>query len=119
MRYSFRKEIYLKESLIKSAYTYIDEYYVHLDADDLYYYVTLEQKDEQKPHGLSEEEFKNEMLIQQTRCEIWEKTKDIRKLVYARALASTIVDIPNDINIESGVSYDEESILKDWFDEYE
>lgn len=117
MKYSFSKEIYLKESLIKSAYTYIDEYYVHLDADELYYYVTLERKDGQVSPEISEEEFKNEMLIQQTRCEIWEKTKDIRKLVYARALASTIVDIPNDI--EAGVSYDENSILKDWFDEYE
>ena len=40
----FRKELYPKIALIKAAYNFTDEAYVHLDADDEYYYVSLAPK---------------------------------------------------------------------------
>ena len=40
----FSKEFYSKIALIKAAYNYTDIAYVHLDADDIYYYVSIENK---------------------------------------------------------------------------
>ena len=40
----FCKELYSKVALIKAAYNFTDIAYVHLDADDKYYYVDIESK---------------------------------------------------------------------------
>lgn len=42
----FRRELYSKIALIKAAYNYTDIAYIHLDADESYYYVTIEPKEE-------------------------------------------------------------------------
>lgn len=49
------------------------------------------------------------------RLNIGNRTKNIRELIIARALSSTIIDNENDAQIEE---YDAniEEILKDWFD---
>ena len=42
--YKFNKELYSKEDLIKTAYRFIDDFYIHLDADENYYYVNIQAK---------------------------------------------------------------------------
>ena len=42
----FNKELYSKTALIKAAYNFTDKAYVHLDADDQNYYVSLSAKEE-------------------------------------------------------------------------
>lgn len=37
----FNKELYSKTALIKAAYNYLENAYIHLDMDEKYYYVFL------------------------------------------------------------------------------
>lgn len=115
MKYEFSKSIYPKEVLIKSAYVFTDRAYIHLDENDKYYIVNIEYKG--KP-SFNYDDFKNEMLAQTVRMEIYKKTKDIRKLTIARAFASTVIDeLPNDDSEDE--IFDMDRILNDWFEENE
>jgi His-Xaa-Ser system protein HxsD len=117
MRYQFSKELYPRIALIKGAYNFTDVAYIHLDADQEYYYVDIEMK-QGKP-VIQEKDFVNEMLAQSVRHEIYTKTKDIRELLLARAMATTIVADTNASQEElfDSDQYDESEILKDWFQE--
>lgn len=110
----FCKELYSKVALIKAAYNYTDDAYVHLDADDNYFYVTLESK--RKGFEISEQEFINEMLAQSVRHEVYQQTKNIRELLLARAMATSIVvdeELVDDPEVDD--TFSENEILKDWF----
>ena len=110
----FNKELYSKTALIKAAYNFTDRAYLHLDASDRYYEVTIVPKDGKGE--LSEQEFINEMLAQSVRHEIYGETKSIRTLLLARALATSVVgNIDDSADDPSDDSYSEDSILKDWF----
>jgi His-Xaa-Ser system protein HxsD len=110
----FNKELYSKLALIKAAYNYTDVAYVHLDSDDTYYYVSIENKEQDQE--VNEQEFINEMLAQSVRHEIYQQTKNIRELLLARAMAtSVIVEDGLEENNEVDASFDEDEILKDWF----
>ena len=115
MKLVFKKELYSKIALLKAAYNFTDKAYVHLDADRDYYYVSLEMKD--NGNAISEKEFSNEMLAQSVRHEIYLQTKNIRELMLARAMATTVVADPitsEEIG-ELPDHYSEDEILKDWF----
>ena len=110
----FRKELYSKIALIKAAYNFTDRAYLHLDADEDYYYVTIQAKENCKM--ITEQEFINEMLIQSVRHEVYQQTKNIRELLLARALATSVIVDPNLIEDEKLDEVDlENDILKDWF----
>lgn len=110
----FCKELYSKVALIKAAYNFTDNAYVHLDADDDYYYVTIEPK--QSGCDVSEQEFTNEMLTQSVRHEVYQQTKDIRELLLARAMATSVI-VDEDLVDENECDevFAENEILKDWF----
>lgn len=113
----FKRELYSKVALIKAAYNFTDKAYIHLDADEEYYYVSLKgKKYDQLP---SESEFENEMLAQSVRHEIYLQTKNIRELMLARAMATSVItnDYPEDENDLRNPAFDENEILKDWFAE--
>ena len=113
-QYRFSKELYPKVALIKAAYNFTDSAYIHLDADDNYFYVTIESK--QSSGVVSEKEFVNEMLTQSVRHEVYQQTKNIRELLLARAMAtSVIVDDALIDEQDTGDSFEENDILKDWF----
>ena len=44
----YNRELYSKIALIKAAYNFTDRAYVHLDADEKYYYVSLNAKNEKE-----------------------------------------------------------------------
>lgn len=111
----FSKELYSKVALMKAAYNYTDRAYVHLDVDEEYYYVTLILKDNEK---IEEEEFMNEMLAQAIRHEVYKQTKNIRELLLARAVASSIV-VDDEVIVNETEEFDENDILKDWFINHE
>ena len=112
----FNRQLYSKTALLKAAYNYTDTAYVHLDVDDKYYYVSIESKSTEK--AVSEKEFKNEMLAQSVRHEIYLQTKNIRELLLARSLATSVVaDQPGDQSEEADVTFSEDEILRDWFEE--
>lgn len=113
----YNRELYSKIALIKAAYNFTDRAYIHLDADQNYYYVTISEKNEKKE--IFDNEFENEILAQSARHEIYLQTKNIRELMLARAVATSVVaskdeDEASDSRIEQEFSEDE--ILKDWFD---
>lgn len=117
-RLKFNKDLYSKTALIKAAYNFTDSAYIHLDANEKYYYVELEPKTDNEQ--VSEQEFVNEMLAQSIRHEIFQQTKHIRELLYARAIASSV--IMDEVLIEESsdeITYTEDEILKDWFAENE
>lgn len=119
MQFKFNKYLYSKISLIKAAYNYTDKAFMHLDADENYYYVNIEMKNGYK--DIEENEFVNEMLVQSIRHEVYLETKNIRELLLARAMSTSIVaetDSSEDVVIENE-EYSENEILKDWFDENE
>lgn len=114
----FNRELYSKTALIKAAYNYLENAYIHLDMDEKYYYVFLKEKKEDIE--IKEDDFMNEMLTQSMRHEVYLQTKNIRELLYARSLAtSVIVDDENEIEDKQNRvhrDFDEDEILKDWFD---
>lgn len=116
-KYSFKKELYPKIALIKAAYSFTDRAYIHLDADEEYYSVTIETK-----HGAGEidrKQFLNEMLTQSVRHMIYEQTRNIRELMLARAMATTVV-AETELGEEPDSSDNniiEESLLRNWFEE--
>lgn len=113
----YNKELYSKTALIKAAYNFTDQAYVHLDADEHYYYVFMRPKENDTT--ISDEEFENEILAQSVRHEIYLQTKNIRELMLARAVATSVV-APEEEDLESDEKmlqeFSEDTILKDWFE---
>ena len=108
------KELYSKNSLLKAAYHFTDNYYIYLDTDEKYYVVDIKQKDS-SVEELCEGDFMNELLAQVTREEVFKKTSDIRSLILGRAFASTIIE-ENNIKTDN-LQTDENGIFKDWFND--
>ena len=110
----YNRELYSKTALIKTAYNFTDRAYLHLDADKNYYYVSISTKDGQPE--VTDQEFENEILAQSARHEIYLQTKNIRELLLARAMAtSVVVDEKLVDDPETGDTFSENEILKDWF----
>ena len=111
MNYKFNKELYSKASLFKTCYKYLDDFYIHLDQDETYYYVSIESKSENNSIDINE--FQNEMVDQMNREIVFSQTKNIREILMARAFASTVV---YDESVVENFENDESEMLKDWFD---
>ena len=119
MRYRFAKSLYSKVALLKAAYNFTDKAFLHLDADEQYYFIDVQMKDGYE--DVEKEEILNEMLTQSVRHEVYLETKNIRELLLARAMSTSIVADTEQILAED--TYDDEfsenEILKDWFSENE
>lgn len=112
----YSKEIYSKEVLLKAAFAFTDKMYIHLDADETYYIVKLTSKtgsDEEAMYS----QFENELITQETRKVVAERTRFIREMIVARALSSTIINKEIEDKAEQDFKADE--ILTDWFDQNE
>ena len=114
----YSSNIYEKEVLLKAAYAFTDIAYIHLDINNGYYQVELIEKTGEIPELY--EMFENELVCQETRKIITNKTKDIREMIVARSLSSTMANITNeDELIDNTSSNDEEfcadEVLQDWF----
>lgn len=112
----YSKELYTREVLLKTAYAFTNSMYIHLDVDDQNYLVTLTSK-ENVVESEMYAKFENELIAQETRRLIAKKTKNIREMIVARALSSTMIH-QNIENIQENIEddYDADDILKDWFD---
>ena len=112
----FSKSLYPKISLIKAAYNFTDRAYIYLEQNDKDYIVNIKTKD--KYESSLDDDFKNEMLVQTARYEIYKQTKEIRKIIIARAMASTVIE-KNQADNESDEDIDASKVLKDWFEQDE
>ena len=123
MEFRVDKRIYSKQVLLKTAYGFTDKAYLHLSQDDQSWII---QWTNMPDHDVKPEMFENELLSQQLREELIEKTKDIRTLLLSRAFASSSLEIESLDTEQQGdntidVSNNEEdenaaAILKGWFD---
>lgn len=114
MHISFSKELYPKSALLKAAYAFTDRAYVYLDANATHYEVDIESK---KNGDIAEKEFMNELLSQTVRLDVYSRTKNIRELLLARSIASTVIETPSEEAIEETDSADIDGILRDWFED--
>lgn len=115
MELRFSKELYSKTALIKAAYNFTDIAYVHLDADDDNWLVSLEAKSGMK--APNENDFVNEMLTQSVRHEVYLQTKNIRELLLARAMATSVIADEELLEEDDAATaaFDESDILEEWF----
>lgn len=114
-RYS--KELYSKEVLMKTAFAFTDEMFIHLDAAKEEYLVELTSKkgvDAETLYAM----FENELIAQETRRIVTEKTKHIREMIVARSLSSTIINTEPDEEADTD-EYHVDEILTDWFEQNE
>lgn len=115
---SYAKELYEKEVVLKAAYAFTDRAYIHLDVSDENYLVSLVPKGEEQEERLYAE-FENELIAQETRRMVSERTKHIREMIVARALSSTMIDLKDEGADEEENLFDADAILTDWYEEYE
>ena len=113
----YSKELYEKEVLLKAAYAFTDTMYIHIDVDADNYLVEPCSKQEEESNELYKK-FENELIMQEVRVVVASKTKNIREMIVARALSSTIIDTNNESDIRTSDEYKDE-ILSDWFNKYE
>lgn len=124
MRIYYHKDLYSKDTLLKAAYHFTDNYYVYLGLENDCYFVDFNSKTEA---SIVEEElqnqFKNEILAQMIHQTVSNETADLRKILVARALSSTMIDEEEPMNevsfqeVASSVNMEELSaIARDWFD---
>lgn len=119
MTFSFRQDIYPLVALLKAAYRFTDSSYVHLDAVDDHYVVNIRPKEGSADIDL--EEFQNEILAQTVRKLVSDDTKQVRELLLARSLSSTVIP---ETPAETTPSKEQcpsviDDILMDWFEKYE
>ena len=113
----YSKELYSKDVLMKAAYAFTDDVYVHLDCDNENYMVSVTSKLDESEENLFNK-FENELIAQETRKIIAGQTKNIREMIVARALSSTMVHL-NEENVKDEESFDAKEISKSWFDKNE
>lgn len=75
-------------------------------------------KEKKEDIEIKEDDFMNEMLTQSVRHEVYLQTKNIRELLYARSLATSVIvdDESEDKQNRLQKDFNEDEILKDWFD---
>ena len=114
---SYDSNIYPKEAVLKAAYAFIDDYYIHIRLEGKLYIVDITPKDEVGSETVIKE-FENELLAATLRLQIYQRTHVLREIMLARAMASTMI-VDESVNTEededsAGVSLSE--ITKDWFE---
>ena len=112
----FDKGIYSLEALLKASYHFLDDAYIHLAQDDSDWIVSWICKD---GATITQNEFGNELISQQLRYQIVERTAEVRKLMLARAYASTLIDVRSEQTEEENdddSNTTQDDILKDWYD---
>ena len=62
-------------------------------------------------------EFENELIAQEMRRIVAEKTKNIREMIVARALSSTIIDLKEEDMDEEEDSFEADLILTNWYEQ--
>ena len=113
MSIEFSKDIYVKEALIKAAYSFTDRAYIKLGQSDDHY--IFEYRFKEDCH-FDPGEVENEMLFQTARHQVFLETNELRKIIVARAMASTIVGDKMIDESEGTEEENEKELLRNWFD---
>ena len=113
------EDIYPKEIILKAAYKYSGDYQMFLDKKDGYFYLEVNSNDGKEINDSElESKIKKELIAQAARYSVVQQTQDLRNIIVARALASTIID-DTDNGYISKENMKAEEILSDWFEKYD
>jgi radical SAM pair-associated protein len=118
------KDLYAVKTIMKTAYNFINEFYILLNYIDGNIEVILEGKSPKNSKEMEKNkgEFYNELLRQNVRYLIAKDTKNIRELVMGRALYDTCIeynDTQEDMDENNSELNDQLDILVNWFDKNE
>lgn len=114
MRIHYKKELYSRNILFRTCYAFTDQAYIHLDADADSYIVTISPKEEGDQTDYARL-FSNRMIEEENREIVVEQTQNLRQILFARAMASTMIYDEEIADIDTDVS--DKSAMKDWFAE--
>ncbi len=117
------KSIYTLDVLLKTAFSFTDQVYLHLAQDENSWIISWKGKAEA---SVDASEFENELISQQLRERITEKTAEVRKLLLARAFSSSMIEMEDDVPAEAASEnpfrkelegeYNSSDVMKGWFD---
>lgn len=109
----FSKEIYSREALLKTAFCFTDTVYIHMQQDTYDWIVDWFPKNETS--SIDSRAFENELIAQSLREEVSTQTQDLRKLILARAMASTLIEEDSAMENHVMPESNPEQILTGWF----
>ena len=107
------KLLYDKTAILKAAYKFIDQVYIHLSQDENYWFVDWNNKPGEM---VKPEEFENELIEQELRHQLIEESNELRKILLARAMASTIIEkTENKVELPDASVENAPEVLESWF----
>lgn len=118
-----KKELYPLKAVYRTAYLFMDDYYIGLDMDEEHFIIRFTGKDGQIDSDRVGR-FQNELLNQCLKLAVSQDTQELRELIVTRALYSAF--IPEDHAEESRENeektddldpYNLDEIAKAWYDE--
>ena len=118
------KTLYPASVVLKSAYNFIDSCYIHIDDDGDMWVVWLEPKTSDGILRDIKKSFENELVSQAVRLIVYERTRNIREMMLARALSSSMAVVRGDEDAVSDYRADDisdeelDGILTSWFDSH-
>jgi len=116
--FRLQQAVYPTIAVLKTAFIFIDDYYIYLSMDESELVVTMKRKSSAAVSESVVGEFYNEMLNQLIRLYVSNETKHIRELIIARAihnacLESETAEAPP---ISDQSDYHLNDIIQNWFE---
>ena len=117
------KSIYTSDVLIKAAYMFLHQAYLHITEDEATWTIHFSAKEGGTLDGIAQR-FENELLAQQVHRLVFQQTHSLREILMARAMSSSFVDQEDPLaRLERGqqahAAGQFDSIMKDWFERNE
>lgn len=119
-----KKSVYPKVAVLKAAYSFIEENYIHIDDNGESWIVSISAKQEQEYSENIGKDFENDLLAQTVRYSVYQETHTIRELLLARAMTSTMIENAEHVeepeNSNDDISEEQlDEILTSWFENHE
>lgn len=112
MQIRYKKDLYSRNVLFKTCYKFTDDTYIHLDVDEKDFIVTIIPKNNDDKIDYASE-FSNQLIEEINREIVINQTKNIRQILFARSMASTVIYDENLPEIDTNVN--DKTAMKDWF----
>lgn len=112
-RLELDKALYDRRALLKAVYRFTDRAYIHLSQNENQWLVSWRAKEGKQ---VDTGELENELIAQMLRLQLLEESGDLRKILLARAMASTVIEEKTVGSELEEDACEEPDILRGWFD---
>ncbi|MFR1593610.1 MAG: His-Xaa-Ser system protein HxsD [Christensenellales bacterium] len=112
-RLELDKALYDRRALLKAVYRFTDRAYIHLSQNENQWLVSWRAKEGKQ---VDTGELENELITQTLRLQLLEESGDLRKILLARAMASTVIEEKTVGSEPEEDACEEPDILRGWFD---